>query len=344
MTRDGRYQNPLGSSLFADLKRAVRDLGVDTGAAAEPPRAGASPVDDQTKAIRYMEIQERHMQAMMRTPSARPIDSARRESTDEVVAELQEIHRAYEELLQLGPPTFPLYSLDDVHARLADVFHRIAQTYEFPPARPELALEYYRRSIDSYRAAGRADEVVQLEDAITQLEQAATPDFDAELQRLETLRSTLDRPSLPHAETLVRLGELAMRGGDDYSARERLESALDELNELGHPDPGEVDMRAVLLRSMTELQAGRVEAGSTEVETLVTVHGLYIRSYQCLMQIWQAVDDADDPDRAVEKAREYSERLERLNRIGLTADDLRAAIVPVDARGATSMSDIRRIR
>jgi tetratricopeptide (TPR) repeat protein len=344
MARDGRNQNPTGSSLLADLQRALRDLGIEAGTAAPSPQTGASPVDDETKTKRFMEVQQRHMQAMMRIPSARSIDSGRAESHDEVVAELEEIGRAYEELLQLGPPDFPLYSIEDVHARLADAFHRIAQTYEFPPSRFDLAREYYRKAIASYRAAGRADEVAMLEDAIAQLEHSAAPDFDAEIQRLETLRSSLGRPSLAHAEALVRLGELYMRGGDDYSARERLESALEELDGLGYPDPGEVDMRSVLLRSVSALREGAVEAGSTEVEKLVTVHGLYTRSYQCLMQIWQAVDDPDDPGGALDRAADYSDRFERLNRIGLTADDLRNAILPNERREDAPLNSIRRIR
>lgn len=344
MARDERDQDSAGSSLFADLQRAFRDLGIDAGSAAQAPQTGASPVDDQTKAVRFMEIQQRHMQAMMRIPSAQSIDSGRTDSSDEVVAELEEIGRAYEELLQLGPPDSPLYSLEQVHARLADAFHRIAQTYEFPPSRFDLAREYYQKAIASYRAAGHADEVTTLEDAVAQLEHAAAPDFDAEIQRLEALRSSLDRPTLAHAEALVRLGELYMRGGDDYSARERLESAIEELNGLGLPDPGEVDMRTILLHSVSELREGRVEAGSSEVERLVTVHGLYTRSYQCLMQIWQAVDDPDDPGGALDRAAEYSERLERLNQTGLTADDLRDAIVPTEQREDASMNAIRRIR
>lgn len=275
------------------------------------------PLDDLGRTRVFMEAQQRHAQAMMRTlPGS---------ATPEVVAELESIVAEYDRVLELGPPSFPIYTLDDVRLRRADALEHAGRACDSlrDAAR---ARELLGRAVSAYRELGDEERAAGAARALAAVEYDVSGDVDREIERLQGQLAAAAEGSMEHALAQLALGEAYMRGGDDFTAEPYLLQAQAELEALGHPDPTGADGGAVLLESLRALQAGTARAGSSPVETLVAVQGAYLRIYQSLSIIYKERED-------LERAAEYSGRMQRLQERSLKPADLAPLLQAIQGLG-----------
>ena len=103
-------------------------------------------MDDIQKAQRFMELDRRFMGAMMRImPGV---------ASEDVVAEFQSLQQGYGELLQLGPPQYPLYQHDDLRRKMAECEEYVARTYDSLRDN-EPASRHYEQAALAYEALGQ---------------------------------------------------------------------------------------------------------------------------------------------------------------------------------------------
>ncbi len=268
-------------------------------------------MDDNAKALLFMEVQERHMAAMTKT-----MPGTANEAT---VREFKAIYDDYDRLLQLGAPEYPLYSLTDVQYRMADVLGWIARTYDSMRDTVH-AHHYYEQAVAAFEELGDRENAARNRQNIAQLRFDREGDVDEETRRLRAKLSTVPEGSLQHATALIELGELYMRAGDDFASEEHLRAAIDELESLGYPDPSGEDPKAVLDQSVKDIMSGKATAGATQIEALVAVRGAYQRIYQCLRTIYKERED-------LEEAAKYSKKYGQLTASELTEKDIAQAFL-----------------
>lgn len=230
--------------------------------------------------------------------------------------------------MQDGPPQYPLYQLDDVRGRMADVLETTARAYD-SLRDSQQAVAYFERAAIAFDEVGQQEHAERCRVNIARIRAADNPNLDQEITRLQGLLETLPESSLKHVEALISLGELHAKEGDDYEATQLLQKAQVVLQAMGHGDPGDQDAAAVLRQSVQRIMSGQHSGGPTQIETLVWVRTLYQRLYLALAQLFRETD----PDRASD----YSQRLERLERTDMTEHHLGQVI---DALG----EDLRRFR
>jgi tetratricopeptide (TPR) repeat protein len=274
------------------------------------------PLNDGRKARWFFVVQQRHQAALMHMlPGS---------ASEAVIAELEEIQGEYDRLLEAGPPDYPLYSLDDVRQRQANVLATIGRMYD--SLRDGAQARYYlEQAVLAFEALGDVHAAEQTRDTLAQVRYDAEGDVDAAVQRLQGKLEGIEEPSLEHAMGQLALGEAYMRGGDDLSAENYLLRAQAELEELDLGDPSAVDPRIVLVESLQALHQGTVLAGTTRYESLQVLRGAYQRLYQCLSIIYRDREELD-------QAGKYSERLRILSESEIQPAELAsifAAMQPV---------------
>jgi tetratricopeptide (TPR) repeat protein len=266
---------------------------------------------DGAKALIFMEVQQRHMAAMSGAmPGA---------ANEAVIEEFKAIYSDYDQLVHMGAPEHPLYSITDVQRRMADVLEWIARSYD-SMRDIEQANYYYEKAVGRFQSLGDRDSVARNQQNIAQLGYEREGSVDQELERLRTKLSSLPEGSLQHAIALVELGELYMRSGDDFASEENLLVAMEELERMGHPDPSGEDAKEVLNQTVQDIMSGQATAGTTRFETLTAVHGAYQRIYQCLSTIYADRENLDE-------AAKYFQKFEQLSANELKGEDIARTIL-----------------
>jgi tetratricopeptide (TPR) repeat protein len=243
--------------------------------------------DDVDKARRLVEIDQRYMMAMPNTLPG--------QASEAVVAIFESIRAEYEALIQAGPPSFPLYTVDDLLVKVADVTESIARTYDSLRNDDQAAI-HYERAAEGYARHGHADKAERCRNALAQLRLSAGGNINDELQRLQKVLAGLTPPSLDHARTTLQLAELYSAAGDDFEAEEHLKSTEQELQQLGHGNPGAGRLADALTESMTSILSGNAGSGPSTIEIQMLLRDVYKRMYLAYAQIYRATD----PDAAAE--------------------------------------------
>lgn len=248
-------------------------------------------MSDIDKAMQFMAIQQRHAQAMMKILPGT--------ASQQVVAELKTIYAEYEALFESGPPDFEFYTLDDVRSNMADVLEMIARTYD--SLRDEdRAIEYYEKAAVSFDAINQPEKAARCRENIDKIRGSEGGTIDEELQRLLAKQSSLELGSLPYITTLIEIGELRMKGGDDFAAEKDLREALTQLEAISSPDPQGEKARKTLLKAVGAVTSGDMSE-LAEIEELVATRGLYQRIYHSMALIYQETDQLDEAAKWLEK-------------------------------------------
>lgn len=246
-----------------------------------------NPSDDVDKARRLIEIDQRYLMAMPNTLPG--------QASEAVVATFESIRAEYEALIQAGPPSFPLYTVDDLLVKVADVTESIARTYDSLRNDDQAAI-HYARAAEGYARHGHADKAERCRNALAQLRLSAGGDIDDELQRLQKVLATLTPPSLDHARATLQLAELYSAAGDDFEAEKHLTRTEQELQQLGYGNPGAGRLADALTESMNSILSGNAGAGPSTIEIQMLLRDVYKRMYLAYAQICRATD----PDAAAE--------------------------------------------
>jgi tetratricopeptide (TPR) repeat protein len=215
-------------------------------------------------------------------------------ANDALVQDLSSIQHGYEELLAEGPPSFALYTLDNVRFKIADTENFIARAHDSMNHVDEAA-SFYRQAAQHYQEVGATEQAERSRASLGRLQFAADADINVELQRLQAELDRAEVNTLAHVQALVELGELCCKTGNDFEAEQHLQSALEELKECGG-DPSGINLADALSQTLQSIAQGTAKPGVTPIEQKVLVRGLYRRIYLALGQIYKDTD----PNKAAE--------------------------------------------
>jgi tetratricopeptide (TPR) repeat protein len=269
-------------------------------------------MSDMDKVMRLTELRNRHMLSM---PNIMP-----GKASESVLEEFKRIYAGYDELIKAGPPEFEFYTMDEVRANMADVLDMIARAYDSMRLEEE-AIRYYEKAASAFDEIGQADNANRSRENIAKIRASIGGSFDEELQRLRTKLEGQTDGTLEYFTTLVDVGELYMKGGDDYTAKDTLEKAQLGLEKAGYPDPSGHPSMDLITSISNEVMSGDL-SNLGKFEELVLVRGLYQRIYQSLAQIYQDAVDLLDNEEELEKAKVFQEKFERFSAEEVTQEDL----------------------
>ena len=296
-----RYQALVDGAEYADYFRsqmptaspppsAASSNATPQGEQPAPPSEDQS-MDDMDKLHAYMAADSRLLQAM---PGIMP-----GAASEKVVEEFQSILASYRQLLAAGAPQTPLYTLDDIRVKIADTLEYIARTY-VTMRDDDAAVPYLEEAAQAYDAVGKLERAVQCNDDLAQIRLSQGGDVDREIERLLQRLEGTAPASLPRIETLLDLGELYCKGGDDYEARRYLHEAEQSLVAMGYDNPPAEAVAEDLLSSMNRILSDEQEDGPTQIEITMRVRALYQRLYQALARAYR--------EESLDKAAEYEQR------------------------------------
>jgi tetratricopeptide (TPR) repeat protein len=188
------------------------------------------------------------LDVQMRMVQHRPADPT------PLVAEFDQLAEEYQELASLGPPTYAFYSIADIHVKTAQCLRDGGGALSIS-GDSDGAAARFRAAADAFYAAARPDDAAKCRDKLRDVQVDSGTGVADEVARLSTWILHNPAPSDARAENLVSLAELESRLGDVHAAREHFEVALQVVQELKWPDPGQATAEA----SLASLIPGLIE-------------------------------------------------------------------------------------
>lgn len=225
-----------------------------------------------------------------------------------IVAGLAAAREQLEALLQHldGPSQF--VAPEDVAWRRADVIEwqgRAADSLQDPAA----ARAFYEQAAEAWGALGAGAEAARCRDKLRELRVTHEGEVDDEVAALRRRLEERAAPSTARATTLIALGELLSKVGDDVEARGHLEEAEGVLDEVVGAPSGAA-MAAALMASVAAVQDGSFTGGESAIERSLGVHQLRARLYLALGNVHRTTDP--------QRARVYEDKLRAMR---AAADD-----------------------
>ncbi len=229
---------------------------------------------------------------------------------DALITELEVIQHGYEDLLQQGTPSYPLYSLNEIRGKIGETLDSIARAHDSMNAW-EPAVSYYEKAATLFESIGDLAKAQRSRNSIGRLKLQSQGDIDAEIRRLRALLEITDVGTLAHAELMLELGELYAKASDDYESEKFLISALGELITLGE-DPSAADMAEALTKTLSSIGQGSASPGKTPLENIMKLRLLYTRCYLALAQLYKSSNPV--------KAAKYLDLVDKQNAKALNAE------------------------
>ena len=246
---------------------------------------------EQGRMTKMMELNRGMQGAMMR---AMPGTCTRNE-----VASLIQIRDSYQELHATAQPSDMLVTLETLNERIADVTEWIGRAHDSMNEGPS-AMPYFKEARQLYAALGKADAVARIDDKIGEIGVQDEGDLDAELQRVRTRLAGDGLDTLDRVKTLIQLGELLTKAGDDFEAEQHLLEAERLL--ANTPNMNHNQILASLTDSVQSIMGGTATSGEeTPIVQAMALRGLYQRLYFALGNVYRDTNPA--------KAKEYEEKL-----------------------------------
>ncbi len=167
------------------------------------------------------------------------------------------------------------------------------------------ALEYYERASRLYARLGNTAAVRRIEDKSAEVRLQSGQDIDAELMRLRKRLEEAAPGTLEEAQTLISLGELVSRAGDDYGALEWLLRAEEILGREPFRLPDASSMLQALARSLAAVQGQAAAGGSSAIADAMALRATHQRLFFALSNAYRAIDP--------KKSEEYGARVRRMD-------------------------------
>lgn len=246
---------------------------------------------EQGRMTKMMELDRAMQSAMMRTM---PGVCTRNE-----VNSLAQIREGYRELQATAQPSDMLVTPDTLNERIADITEWIGRAHDSMHEGAE-ALSYFKEAQKLYADLGRAEVVARINDKIGEIRVQDEGDLDAEFQRVRKRLDGGGLDTLDRVKTLIQLGELLTKAGDDFEAEQPLLEAERLL--AATPNMSHNQILWSLVDSVQSIVAGTATSGeNAPIVQAMQVRGLYQRLYFALGNIYRDTNPA--------KAKEYEEKL-----------------------------------
>lgn len=246
------------------------------------------------RASTFLDLQAKQRSLMMRAmPGSVDVGVI-----EEMKVLLLQLHKLEEDEEDVLTPT------RNVQERVADVTEWIGRGYD-SLGQPADAISYYDTAVQLYGKLGDQRAVQRLADRAAEARLHSGGDVDAEFKRLLAKLEDAEEGTLDHALTLVALGEVCSRAGDDRRALEWLSKAekLSMKDPLRFPDADA--MLGALTSSLGSIQSGMATGGKTPIEMTMALRGFHQRLYFALSNAYRDIDP--------EKAADYGERAKAMN-------------------------------
>ena len=246
---------------------------------------------EQGRMTKMMELDRAMQGAMMRAlPGV---------CTQSEVNSLIQIRESYRELQATAQPSDMLVTLDTLNERIADITEWIGRAHESMNEGAD-AVSYFREARQLYADLGKADAVARIDDKIGEIRVQDEGDLDAEIKRVREQLEGGGLDTLDRVKTLIQLGELLSKAGDDFEAEQPLLEAERLL--AATPNMSHNQILGSLADSVQSIMAGTATSGGdTPIVQAMQVRGLYQRLYFALGNVYRDTNPA--------KAKEYEAKL-----------------------------------
>lgn len=246
---------------------------------------------EQGRMSKMMELDRAMQGAMMRSmPGV---------CTRDEVSSLIRIREEYRELQATAKASDMLVQPAVLSERIADITEWIGRAHDSMNEGTQ-ALPYLQEAQQLYADLGKADAVARIEDRIGAICVHSDGDLDEELKRLRQRLERRGLDTLDRAKTLIQLGELLTKAGDDFEAERPLLEAERLL--AATPNLSHNQILDSLADSLQSIMAGTADSGeSTPIVQAMQVRALYQSLYFALGNVYRLTNPA--------KAKEYEEKL-----------------------------------
>lgn len=246
---------------------------------------------EQGRMTKMMELNRAMQGAMMRAlPGV---------CTQNEVNSLIQIRDSYRELQATTQPSDMLITPATLNERIADITEWIGRAHESMNEGAD-AVSYFREARQLYADLGKADAVTRIDDKIGEIRVQDEGDLDAEIPRVREQLEGGGLDTLDRVKTLIQLGELLSKAGDDFGAEQPLLEAERLL--AATPNMSHNQILGSLADSVQSIMAGTATSGEgTPIVQAMQVRGLYQRLYFALGNVYRDTNPA--------KAKEYEAKL-----------------------------------
>jgi tetratricopeptide (TPR) repeat protein len=192
-----------------------------------------------------------------------------------------------------------LVTPNTLNERIADTTEWIGRAHDSMNEGME-ALSYLKEARQLYADLGKVDAVARIDDKIGEIGVQDEGDLDAELQRVRKRLEGGGLDILDQVKTLIQLGELLTKAGDDFEAKQPLLEAERIL--AATPNMSHNQILKSLVDSIQRIMAGTLTLGENPpIVQAMQVRSLYQRLYFALGNVFRDMNPA--------KAKEYEEKL-----------------------------------
>lgn len=259
--------------------------------------------DDEEKLRWLIDIDHRHLMAMP--------DKLPEKVSEKVLQEFVAILQEYKKLLQVEPPNYPLYKVEDLRDKIANVMEDIADIYTLmcnidvqAGFYYKQASFYYHQAIQSHVENGNAEAAKICRQKITQLRLNYEVKVNRAIEQFFITLESLSQSSFEYLENLIDLGELYFANGDDFEAEKCLLLSENKLKELGYVHFKMAEI-AEISPTPVNTRSGYWTDDLNNLEIASQVREFYRRIYFTLSQIYRK--------KAVKEAAKYLEIVDSID-------------------------------
>jgi len=291
--KDGQRQKSLDWLMSVASDACGRAYAPFAEAQARSKTTEPQPQNDYSRAMKIIQIDRRVTAMMMRT-HFNPVDEA-------VIADWKNIADEYRDLIQAGPPTMPLYTLESLRHKFAQSLESLASAYASMHDGKK-SRTYYKRAAQAFDEAGEPAEAARCYSRLGESKLTEEARYDDQIRAaLEDLEH-LDRKQPEYFSRLVDVGEIQAQAGDDFAAEKTLLKAEAGLKTANWANPSGSDLAKVLVATLQGIDSGRSLSPAQNIATRLMVRGLHRRIHLALADIHRRLGDAAKADTRLQLA------------------------------------------
>jgi tetratricopeptide (TPR) repeat protein len=285
--KDGQRQKSLDwlMSVASDACRLAYTPFAE--AQARPKTTELQPQNDYSRAMNIIQIDKRVTAMMMRT-HFNPVDEV-------VIADWKNIADEYHDLIQVGPPTTPLYTLESLRHKFAQSLESLASAYASMHDSKQSCI-YYKQAAQAFDEAGAPAEAARCRSRLSESTLTEEARYDDQIRAALEELEHLDRKQPEYFSRLVDLGEFQAHAGDDFAAEKTLLKAEASLKTANWANPSGSDLAEALVTTLKGIDSGRGLSPAQNIATRLIVRGLHRRIHLALADIHRRLGDVAKAD------------------------------------------------
>jgi tetratricopeptide (TPR) repeat protein len=225
------------------------------------------------------------------------------------IENLEQLLRDCDRLLRdARPKALPLDN-DAINMKKADIVGIIAGVYD-RMGEPIRAREHYRRAAVMYDELGQTQQSIRSRIAEAQVLFFSEGEMDEAITRVQHLLEKPPASPLDHAETLLNLGQMYYRAGDDFRAEEALQGMKEILDSRGHQKPPtdsdlEKTLHGFAQALLQESDMSQIVSLGQNLQDEQQIQNLYAQYYRICHDIYERRGDEAEARRHLDLMQQY---------------------------------------